>query len=144
MNIAELERRLEEEACSPSHYSLGTRDPGGAFCLVHENELWRMFYSERGLDDHPLFEGTSESEACEFFFEYMTSRIRHDHLVGFFISLENAEALTEKLKANGIESYRNDVPYHGWHDPRYRVFVIGKDVFKARELLGELPVRDDS
>jgi hypothetical protein len=142
MDINVLEKRLEEEACSRSHYSLGTRYPGGAFCLIHENGKWLVLYSERNLDDEPLFVGESESEACEFFFEYMTTRILHTHLVGYFISLKNAEALAEKLAQQSIATHRNDIPYHGWDDPRFRVFVTGKDVFKAREMLGELPVRD--
>lgn len=140
MNIEDLNRRLEEEACT--HYSLGKREPGGAICLIHENGMWRIFYSERGIDDKPLFEGESESDACAFFFEYMTTRVLHTHLVGYFISLKNAEALTEKLARHGIPTHRNDIPYHGWHDPRFRVFVNGRDIFKARDLLGELPVRD--
>jgi hypothetical protein len=142
MDINELEKRLEEEVCSRSHYSLGTLYPGGAFCLIHENGKWLVLYSERNLDDEPLFMGESESEACEFFFEYMTKRILHTHLVGYFISLKNAEALAERLAQQGIATHRNDIPYHGWDDPRFRVFVTGKDVFKAREILGELPVRD--
>ena len=101
-----------------------------------------MFYTERGLDQAPLFESQSEEEACEFFFTYMTTRIRHDHLAGYFISREKAEALAATLKEHGIESYRNDIPYHGWEDPRFRVFVIGKDVFKAQDIFGNLPVRD--
>jgi hypothetical protein len=64
--------------------------------------------------------------------------------VGFFQSKENAEALSARLKEYGIESYRNDIPYNGWKDPRYRVFVVGKDIFKARELFNELPVKDES
>ncbi len=141
MNIHELEKRLEEEACSRAHYSIGVID-SDVFCLMNQNGTWRMFYTERGLDQEPIFESESEEEACEFFFTYMTTRIRHDHLVGYFISLEKAEALAAKLKEHGIETYRNDIPYHGWDDPRFRVFVIGKDVFKAQEILGQLPVRD--
>ena len=141
MNIHELEKRLEEEACSRAHYSIGVRD-SDVFCLENQNGTWRMFYTERGLDQDPIFESQSEEEACEFFFTYMTTRIRHDHLAGYFISLEKAEALAATLKEHGIESYRKDIPYHGWEDPRFRVFVIGKDVFKARDIFGELPVRD--
>lgn len=141
MNIHELEKRLEEEACSRANYSIGVRD-SDVFCLENQNGTWRMFYTERGLDQDPIFESQSEEEACEFFFTYMTTRIRHDHLAGYFISLEKAEALAATLKEHGIESYRNDIPYHGWEDPRFRVFVIGKDVFKARDIFGELPVRD--
>lgn len=142
MNIEELPKRLEEEACSPSLYSIGKRDPGGAFCLVYENGMWRIFYSERGLDDKQLYEGEHEADACAFFFEFMTQRILHTHLVGYFISVENAGALAKQLKQHGIATHRNDIPYRGWEDPRFRVFVTGKDVFKVRELLGKLPIRD--
>lgn len=143
MNIHELEKRLQEEGCSHTYYSIGS---GGSdvFCLDNWQGTWRVFYTERGRDDDPIFESQSEEEACEFFFTYITTRIRHDHLVGYFISLEKAETLTAMLKEHGIESYRNDMPYGGWQDPRYRVFVIGKDVFKVRDIFGELPVKDES
>lgn len=143
MNIQELEKRLEEEACSRAHYSIGVRD-SDVFCLENQNGTWRMFYTERGLDQDAIFESQSEEEACDFFFKYMTTRIRHDHLAGYFISVEKAEALAATLKEHGIESYRNDIPYHGWEDPRFRVFVIGKDIFKVRELFENLPVRDET
>lgn len=141
MNLDELKIRLEEEACSRSNYSIGVRD-SDVYCLENQNGTWRIFYTERGLDQPPVFESQSESEACEYFFTFMTTKFRHNHIVGYFISREKAEALVEKLAQHNIHTYRNDIPYHGWDDPRFRVFVIGKDVFKAREILGELPVRD--
>lgn len=141
MNIDDLKVRLEEEACSRANYSIGERD-SDVFCLENQNGIWRIFYTERGIDQPPIFESPNESEACEYFFTFMTTKIRHDHIVGYFISREKAEALVETLAQHNIQTYRNDIPYHGWHDPRFRVFVIGKDVFKAREILGELPVRD--
>lgn len=141
MNIQELERRLEKEACSRAHYSIGYRD-SDVYCLMKIDGLWKVFYTERGLDQETMFESESEEEACEFFFKYQTERIQHQHLVGFFHVQANAKALAVKLKAHGIESHENNIPYHGWHDPRFRVFVIGKDVFKARAIFGELPIRD--
>jgi hypothetical protein len=141
MNIQELERRLEEEACNRAHYSIGYRD-SDVFCLMKIDGMWKMFYTERGLDQETMFESESEEEACEFFFKYQTERIRHDHIAGFFQVPANAKALAVKLKAHGIDSHENNIPYRGWHDPRFRVFVIRKDLFKARELLGELPIRD--
>ncbi|MFN8432968.1 MAG: hypothetical protein U0V18_03060 [Anaerolineales bacterium] len=141
MNIEDLKVRLEEEACSRANYSIGERD-SDVFCLENQNGIWRIFYTERGIDQPPIFESPSESEACEYFFTFMTTKIQHNHIVGYFISREKAEALVETLAQHNIPTYRNDIPYHGWHDPRFRVFVIGKDVFKAREILGELPVRD--
>ena len=141
MNIQELERRLEEEACNRAHYSIGYRD-SDVYCLMKIDGLWKVFYTERGLDQESMFESESEEAACEFFFKYQTERIRHDHIVGFFHVHVNAKALAAKLKEHGMDSYENNIPYRGWHDPRFRVFVIGKDVFKARALLGELPIGD--
>ena len=141
MNIQELERRLEEEACNRAHYSIGYRD-SDVYCLMKIDGLWKVFYTERGLDQETMFESESEEAACEFFFKYQTERIRHDHIVGFFHVHVNAKALAAKLKEHGMDSYENNIPYRGWHDPRFRVFVIGKDVFKARALLGELPIGD--
>ena len=141
MNISELERRLVEEGCSKSHYSIGYRD-SDVFCLLNENGIWRVFYTERGLDQEPIFESPSEEEACEFFFKYQTERIRHDHIVGFFHVQANVKPLIAKLAEHGIQTREDAVPYHGWHDPRFRVFVVGKDVFKAQDILGDLPIRD--
>ena len=141
MNTRELKQRLLEEGCNPIHYSIG---PGGSdvFCLDHRNGKWSVFYTERGRDDDPIFESASEEEACEFYFTYITTKIRHDHLVGFFISENNADALVEQLAQNGIKTHRDTIPYGGWNDPRFRVFVVGRDIFKAKVVLGEVPLND--
>ena len=141
MNIEELKRRLIEKGCSTSNYSIGYRD-SDVFCLMNQDSVWRVFYIERGQDHAPIFESTSEEAACELFFTYITKKLRHDHLVGFFVSDKNAKALGEKLAQNGIQFHQDKIPYGGWADPRYRVFVVGKDIFKAREILSEVPVKD--
>jgi hypothetical protein len=46
------------------------------------------------------------------------------------------------LAQNGILSHRDKIPYGGWSDPRYRVFVVGKDIFRARAVLSEVPRKD--
>ena len=141
MNAAELKQRLLEEGCSPHNFSIG---PGGSdvYCLDRRNEVWQVFYTERGKDDAPIFETSSEAEACEFYFDYITKEIRHHHLVGFFISEQKASDLEAQLAHLGIPSHRDKIPYGGWSDPRYRIFVVGKDIFKARAALGEVPLKD--
>lgn len=131
MKIEDLKNRLIQEGCSTSNYSIGYRD-SDVYCLMHEGGRWRVFYTERGQDHDPIFESTSEYQACEFFYNYITKKFRHDHLVGFFISEESATGLAEKLATYGIQSHRDKIPYGGWADPRYRVFVVGKDIFNAR------------
>jgi hypothetical protein len=143
VNARELEQRLLEAGCNPINFSIGG---GGSdvYCLANRNGTWRVFYTERGRDDDPIFESTSEEEACEFYFDYIARRIRHDHLVGLFVSEENAQMLSERLAQHGIRSHRDKIPYGGWVDRRFRVFVVGKDIFTAREILGELPVREQT
>jgi len=141
MNIRQLGHRLVEEGCSATNYSIGYRG-SDVFCLLNQNGTWRVFYTERGQDDAPIFESKNEEEACEFYFEYIAKQIRHDHMVGFFHSEEYAKALSAKLDQSGIQSQRDKIPYGVWADPRYRVFVVGKDIFKAREILDEVPMKD--
>lgn len=84
VNGEELKQRLVEEGCSTINYSIGYRD-SDVYCLLNENGTWRVFYTERGQDDDLIFEGMSEEEACEFFFNYITKKFRHDHLVAGMI-----------------------------------------------------------
>ena len=96
MNIAELQQRLLDEGCSPHNFSIG---PGGSdvYCLEQQDGIWRVFYTERGKEAAPIFESRDEEEACAFYFNYITTKFRHDHLVGFFISERNAIELVSRL-----------------------------------------------
>jgi hypothetical protein len=141
MHASELEQRLLEEGCSCYNFSIG---PGGSDGYCHERQegIWRVFYTERGKDDPPIFESRSEAEACEFYFDYIAKKIRHNHLVGFFTSEQKAGDLEAQLAQPGIPSHQDKISYGDWNDPRYRVFVVGKDIFKARAVLGEVPRKD--
>jgi hypothetical protein len=141
VNTTELKRRLLAEGCSPHNFSISSRG-SDVFCLEQQGGLWRVFYTERGQDGSPIFESRSEDEACEFFFHYLTTKIQHNHLVGFFISEQNALYLETQLAQHDISCHRDKIPYGGWSDPRYRVFVVGKDIFKARTVLGDIPKHD--
>lgn len=142
MDINELENRLAEEGCNPLLYAIGA--PGtasDAFSLTQVDGTWQVCYTERGLDDDPIFTSKSEDEACQFFFRHIMG-MRHDHCVGFFRSEQVAQELGAKLKQHGVESHQDKIPFGGWTDPRFRVFVTGKAIFKARELLGVVPIED--
>jgi hypothetical protein len=141
VNIQELEQRLFEEGCNSSLYAIGAR--GGAsdaFCLAHDGEKWCIYYTERGQDDAPIFVSNDENDVCQFFFQKIMS-MRHSHCVGFFRSQERAKCLCKDLEQQGLNASTDKIPYHV-DEPRYRVFVVGKDIFQARELLGEVPVYD--
>jgi len=142
MLIPELGQRLQQEGCNSSFYAIGS--PGlasDAYCLTRHRGEWRVFYTERGCDQPPIFESRSEEEACEFFYKFIM-RFRHDHCIGFFRSKAETDALCEKLREHGVPFHQDTIPYGGPKDIRHRVFVVGKVVFKARELLGELLLED--
>lgn len=142
MNIQHLTQYLADEGCSPANYAIGTRGSASdAYCLTHSGGQWSVYYTERGLDRTPIFESADEEEACAFFRNFIMN-MRHDHLVGFFRAESAAQALQAVLERYGIPTLEDAIPYHGWHDPRFRVFVVGKDIFKTREILGDLPLRD--
>lgn len=142
MNSIELAKRLLEEGCNPSNFAIGSSGVASdAFYLSRRGAQWQVCYTERGQDSEPIYVSGSEAQACEFFFRHIMA-MRHDHCIGFFKSKGNALALEQELKGLGVLSWSDQIPYGGEHDPRYRVFVTGKEIFVAREALGVLPRRD--
>lgn len=142
MDIQELEQRLVQEGCNPNSYAIGcTGLASDAYCLTHDGEEWSVYYTERGQHQAPVFKSHIEDDACQFFFRHMMG-LRHNHCVGFFRSEARAQSLLNKLMQHGLNAHQDKIPYGGPLDPRYRVFVVGKAIFKAKELLGAVPVRD--
>jgi hypothetical protein len=142
MKIGELEARLLEAGCNPINFSVRNRG-SDVYCLEEQDGVWRVFYTERGQDEPPVFESTEEAEACDYYFHFITTRIRHYHLIGFLKSESGATVLEDELLSHGIRVHRDKIPYHGWADPRYRVFVIGRDIFKVREMFPEVPKKEE-
>ena len=95
MKASELRERLLSEGCNESSLSILSRGHD-AYCLYHRNDIWIVCYSERGQDSEPIFSSPSEENACEFFFDYVTS-MEHRHLVGFFEHKSEAEVLQKEL-----------------------------------------------
>lgn len=142
MNTHELALRLLEQGCDPSMFAIGACGAASdAFCLRHDGRAWRVYYTERGNDAPPIYSSPDEAQACEFFFRHMTT-MRHDRLIGFFRVQSGAEALCRHLQAAGIAAWSDRIPYGGDDDPRFRVFVAGKDVVAAETLLGGALVQD--
>ncbi|MEQ1773761.1 MAG: hypothetical protein ABL891_08255 [Burkholderiales bacterium] len=140
MNVAELQRRFDEEAANG--YVIGPdRRESDVYCLTQKGSHWEVCYTERGLDQSPLFTSGSEQEACDYFFKYMMS-FRHDHCAGFFRSKTAADAFHVKLEAMRLSPWQDKIPYGGLNEPRYRVLVAGKAIFAVRAAFGAVPVRD--
>jgi hypothetical protein len=141
MKVEELKRRLEEEGCNPLNYAVGLHGMADdAYRLVEVAGVWSVFYTERGSDSAPIFKGTDEAQACAFFLKHIMSLPNH-HCIARFHTKEKVEILRAKLSAHGVSSYEDVIPY-SQNVPLYRVFVTGKAIFPAKEILGNVPVLD--
>lgn len=140
MKATELTDKLLAEGCNPQNFSVLSRRHD-AFCLDKTGKQWKVFYSERGCDSDPLFISSDESEACNFFYKLVINQ-EHWHLVGFFKHQADAKQLENQLLALGINPIRNDITaYKMANDPRYRVFVASKDIFRVKAQLGEIDIK---
>lgn len=70
MKVNELKKRLDEIGVSEDVYSIMFGGlPNERLCIVKE-EMWKVYYSERGRRSGEKFFETEE-EACEYFFELL-------------------------------------------------------------------------
>lgn len=132
MRVADLQKKLEEEGCAPLNYAIESRG-SDAYCLMNDGGQWRVFYSERGLDEDPIFTTASESEACEFFLDQMRKQTNW-HLVGVFPSELEAELFEKEVERRGATPIRNDLPESIMGIPQFRVFVAGRDIHQVRDI----------
>lgn len=72
MNLQELESKLKEAKIRNSFYSLSGGLPSEAFCINSTGKGWEVYYSEHGEKTN-LRTFNTESEACEYFYKYITS-----------------------------------------------------------------------
>lgn len=140
MTTTELARRLEAEGANPATYDIGHRSYDGV-CLLHEGGRWVVLYSERGRDQEPMFASADEAAACEYYLAHVLAQPQY-HAVGFFRSEKAAQALRARLEQQGLAVQTGKLLY-ATNDYRYQVWVMGKDIFAARQLLGStLPLQD--
>lgn len=140
MKAEQLTQKLLAEGCNPNSFAVLSRNHD-AYCLNKNGNEWTVFYSERGSDSDPIFKSTNEEEACEFFYRHMINQ-EHWHIVGFFKDEADAKNLEAALLAINIKPIRNDIPsYKNANDPRFRIFVVGKDIFKIKEHFGQIDIR---
>jgi len=97
-----------------------------------EGGLWRVYDTERGRTTHVHLETPSEAEACARFLEITDARA---YLLERFVASADADQLEAILETAGLWRWRNDLPASMGVDERYRVFVRGRDLPRARALL---------
>ncbi|HEX8456710.1 MAG TPA: hypothetical protein VF656_05245 [Pyrinomonadaceae bacterium] len=135
MNMSELAERLEREGFNPQFYCIGAgwRRLSDAYALDKAGDGFEWFYVERGQKGRVERSFASEEEACRFAYEALAQdKWARSHMVGMFESEREAAELARALSLEGIHSEIDRIPYGGLHDPRFRVFVYGTDVFKIK------------
>jgi hypothetical protein len=137
LNAELLDLKLWGEGCT--QYQI--RQTGDdEFCLIQSGSLWRVVYTERGSVQDVLFESLDEAKACEFMYRQITG-IRHNHLVGFFQTQLEAEAMVQVIQQLKIEHHTDRISYKN-NEPRFRVQVYGKDIFVVERHFGhQLPLK---
>lgn len=144
MTLDELKQRLQAAGCSTTHYQIG--EPWAVtdvYCLAKRDGRFHFFYTERGQDSPPEKTFDDEAEACQYYYDFVMN-IRHDHLVGFYQRPDSLERHAAFLEEHGIPTSHDKIPYGGWADPRYRLFVEGSAIFTVRQLLPNLPLNDQA
>jgi hypothetical protein len=139
MNTDELAQRLDEEGFNPHFYCIGAgwRRLGNGFALDQVGDSYEWFYVERGQKGQVERAFTSEEEACRFAYEALSKdKWARSHMVGMFRSESEAADLARALSLEGIRSETDRIPYGGPNDPRFRVFVYGRDVLKVKDSAG--------
>lgn len=80
MNKEELRKRLIEERIPQDTYSLDGGFPYDKYCLLQNNGIWEVYYSERG-SKFKLKTFTSEENACEYFYNWLIDRLKFDGII---------------------------------------------------------------
>jgi hypothetical protein len=139
MTLKELENMLIAERYNSQSYCIGSGWPrlGDGFAVDKGKTKFEFFYVERGHKS-PMKEFDTEEEAADFAYEFLSNeKWTRSHNVGFYSSKEEAERRMSVLREAGIEYFNDVIPYGGPNDPRYRIFVFGKDIDRVKELDGE-------
>lgn len=80
MTIIELKNALQKRGIPDIYYSLEGGLPNETHCISKENNYWGVYYSERGQkSSYKKF--TTESEACEYFYNWVVGVLERMRLI---------------------------------------------------------------
>jgi len=80
MNKEELRIRLNNEKIPVDRYSLEGGLPYDKICLSKSNDIWEVYYSERG-EKFKLKVFDNEESACDYFYSWLIEELRFDGLI---------------------------------------------------------------
>ncbi len=142
--LSELADYLREECYQPSIYHIGPSwsHCGDTFCIEHTPSGYESFYVERGQRSDPIWIESSEASACRAFIALLDGeRFSRSHCIAFTKGRSEIEAIEQKLISHGVQSTRNDIPaFGGPNDPRYRLFVTGRDKIIVDQLIASAQI----
>lgn len=143
MELQELYEKLLSQGCN-RFYIEGVGGPvsDDVDCLGEKNGYWEVYYSERGQNSKAAFSNPDKNKAIEFYYNLII-KLEHSHLVVFTRSQDIMNLNRAKLENSGISVKQNDIPdFNTAGDRVYRLFVVNKDIFKAKEILEMAPYFD--
>ncbi|MEZ5306254.1 MAG: hypothetical protein R2684_03815 [Pyrinomonadaceae bacterium] len=142
MKIEELREKLLKEDVDKVHINiLTTGDGDDRFCIDRNGDCWEVFFVERGIRREPEFSSEIESEACQYYFDLITS-MENFYLAGRFTEERFAIRLHEDLLEKGFKAVRNDLPESMGLNSRFRVFVIGRSDSVLAKAINGAPLTD--
>jgi|GEM_PF-6263597 len=145
MELEELHDKFIAEGCSRFCIEgVGVQLFDDIDRLEMNNGRWEVNYYQRGTIWETLYSSADKQEAIRFYHDHVM-KIQHLHLVAFTRSFDKFSSCKFKLESQGIETIQNDIPdYSSANDYVYRLFVVNKGIFKARELLETVPYTDEN
>lgn len=141
MKINELQSYLESEGYNPLYYHIGDgwKACGDTICISKKSYEYQVFYVEKGNKTHEFFVSLDKQDSCDKFIETLDKEKNSKAFcICSYIKEDDAEKLEAIVKDAGMKYFRNDISYGGYSDMRYRIFVYGKDRFKAQEFANKI------
>ena len=114
---------------------------GEVDALVFEDNIWQVYFTERGVKGKTLFSSDSKKDAIEFYRNHILS-IGQWHLIVFTRSIDTLNHFKSLLEQEGIETHQSDIHAYKDHNHVFRLFVFNTDIFKTKALIGGLPHKD--
>jgi hypothetical protein len=150
MNVSEklikLYNELIDEGCDCNSFyidGISKSIPNDTFCLDNDGQKWKIYYTEMG-EKTDIYSTYDLIDAINYYKKYIMEKVEHWHLICFTRSIKTLDKYRNVLKQNEIEVIENNIPaYKHYGDCVFRIFVNGKDIFRANELFDDIPYYDE-
>ncbi|MEO5911759.1 MAG: hypothetical protein ABIP95_12790 [Pelobium sp.] len=144
MELKELYNKFIKEGYNNFYIDgVGVPIPDDVHCLGFDNNNWTVYYIERGKKSTPIFSTTDKELAIKYYSDFV-AKIEHWHLIAFTRSSKIIEEFNQKLGKLAVRTIQNDIPdFKVTGDRVYRLFVVNKDIFVAKNEIGDVPYYDN-